>query len=41
MYAADMKKTAKNLDVFYFLALKIPFKLMSINFFGVIQQGPV
>ena len=31
MYVADMKKTTQNLEVFYFLVLKIPFKLMSIN----------
>ena len=34
MCVADMQKTTQNLEVFYFLALKIPFKLMSIIFWS-------
>ena len=39
MYVADMKKTTQNLEVFYSLVLKIPFKLRSINFLELFNKA--
>ena len=38
MYVAGMKKTTQNLEVFDSLVLKIPFKLMSINFLELFSK---
>ena len=38
MYVAGMKKATQNLEVFDSLVLKIPFKLMSINFWELFSK---
>ena len=38
MYVAGMKKATQNLEVFDSLVLKIPFKLMSINFLELFSK---